>query len=85
MLMGFVLTVVKTVLLEHIVTIVRILHHHVYVILFSFMICSFFIIIKRAQPANMVKLTNGTCGQIDGSCTVCKRGWTGYNCNEGMK
>lgn len=56
MLMGFVLTVVRTVLLENIVTIVRNLHHHINVILFFLHDIFFvFLIIKRAPPANMAK------------------------------
>lgn len=76
MLVGFVLTVVKTVLLEHTVTNVRNLHHHISVILsFShdeksptvFKIKRYVyysLIIKRVTPVRMVKTVLSNVLQI---------------------
>lgn len=99
--MGCVLSVVKTVLLENIVTNVRNLHHHIPVILVFFSqnekwdinLCLFFSYYSACDTGTYgencafqcSQNCNGTCGYIDGSCTACKIGWKGYNCSEGKQ
>lgn len=107
MLVGFVLSVVRTALLENIVTNVKKkknLHHHISVILLypvmkcgdnehNLKMCLFFSFISACDAGTFgencafqcSQNCNGTCRNIDGSCTACKIGWKGYNCSEGKK